>query len=166
MSINREYIDKTVSMLEGYLDRQRRISALRYDLEHLSRVSEEEVISQMALPGKHEDGGGRAVGHVSDKTMYIALNYRNQVNRLNSEEADRIWEQLTPLEDENERLEFYVGLLPSRLRNTLELHYFKGLTWGEVAKAEAISARAIAGRRSAAVEQLADLLFLTERGTK
>lgn len=166
MSIKKEYIDKTISMLEGYLEQQRRIAALRYDFDHIDYVTEEEVIGQMALPGKPEDGGGRAVGHISDKTMYIALNYRNQAHHLNSEEADRILEQLTPLEAEAERLEFYVGLLPPHLRDTLRLHYFQGLSWADVAKTLFVTESALVKRRRVAVEQLADLLFLTKRGRK
>lgn len=166
MSINQKYIDKTVSMLEGYLEKQRQIAALRYDLDHTNYVTEEDVIGQMALPGQSENDGSRSVNHISDKTMYIALNYSNRAFQLNSEEADRILELLTPLELEVERLEFYVGLLPLRLRSVLELHYFRGIAWAEVAKEESISARAIADRRSAAIEQLAGLLFLKECGKK
>lgn len=165
MDIKKEYIDKTISMLEGYLAQQRRIAALRYEFEHIDYVTEDEMIGQMALPGKSEDGSvGRSVGHISDKTMYIALNYRNQAHHLNSEESGRILEKLTPLEAEAERLEFYVGLLPPHLRDTLKLHYFQGLSWAEVARALFVTESALVKRRRVAVEQLADLLFLKERG--
>ncbi len=167
MCIKKAYIDKTLSMLEGYLEQQRRISALRYEFEHIDYVTEEEMIGQMALPGRPEDGGvGRSVGHISDKTMYIALNFRNQAQHLNSEEADRILEQLAPLEAEAERLEFYVGLLPPHLRDTLKLHYFQGLAWTDVARALFVTESALVKRRRVAVQQLADLLFLKERGRK
>ena len=156
----REAIQKTTEMLEGYLGLHRKIEALRYEMRHPSSVTPEEVISQMSMPGLSDTVGG-ASGRISDKTMYIALNYEQRTVHLNEEENSRVAKALYPLEQKAERLEFYVGLLPHRMAQALRLHYFKGLTWTDAAKAEGVSMKAMVKRRSGAIELLAELLFFS-----
>ena len=60
-------------LLEGYRARERKIAVLRYDLEHPSEVGVTEQIEAMNY-GSGE-GVGHSKGHISNKTLYIALNY-------------------------------------------------------------------------------------------
>lgn len=47
----------------------------------------------------HGDGMGRSgKGHISDKTMYIALNYQERVDRINTEAENDIAQRLLELE--------------------------------------------------------------------
>ena len=79
-------------LLEGYRARERKIAVLRYDLEHPSEVGVTEQIEAMNY-GSGE-GVGHSKGHVSNKTLYIALNYEEQAKQLNAESAKEIADEL------------------------------------------------------------------------
>ena len=62
-----------MELLETYHDRERMIAVLRYELEHPGKISSAEQIEAMNYG--HGDGIGGTKGHISNKTLYIALNY-------------------------------------------------------------------------------------------
>ena len=78
-------------LLEGYRARERKIAVLRYDLEHPSEVGVTEQIEAMNY-GSGE-GVGHSKGHISNKTLYIALNYEEQAKQLNAESAKEITDE-------------------------------------------------------------------------
>ena len=69
--------EQVMRILEEYPDIQRKIALLRYELEHPSLASADEMIESMAF-AKHE-GISQMKGHISNKTLYIALNYQEQM---------------------------------------------------------------------------------------
>lgn len=71
--MNAEMKNYVIKLLETYHDRERKIAVLRYDLEHPSEVGVTEQIEAMNY-GSGE-GVGHSKGHISNKTLYIALNY-------------------------------------------------------------------------------------------
>ena len=89
-------------LLEGYRARERKIAVLRYDLEHPSEVGVTEQIEAMNY-GSGE-GVGHSKGHVSNKTLYIALNYEEQAKQLNAESAKEIADELFILERRQKKL--------------------------------------------------------------
>ena len=48
-------------------------------------VAADEMIRAMALGHGAGSGGGHVEGHISDKTLYIALNYQSKVDKLNAD---------------------------------------------------------------------------------
>lgn len=64
---------QVTKLLETYPERERQISLLHYEMQHSAHVSPEEVIDTMVLG--HGDGMGGGKSRISNKTMYIALNY-------------------------------------------------------------------------------------------
>lgn len=72
-----------LSLLESYNERERKIAVLRYNLEHPTTVSRTEQIEAMNF--RHGDSLGHSAGHISNKTLYIALNYEEQTERMNAE---------------------------------------------------------------------------------
>lgn len=85
-------------LLESYNERARKIAVLRYNLEHPAKVSRSEQIEAMNFG--HGDGFGHSAGHISNKTLYIALNYEEQAERMNAESAHEIAKELFALECE------------------------------------------------------------------
>ena len=102
------------SLLESSQERKRKVALLHYELEHPAYTSETEMISAMALG--HGDGSNNSHtdGRISDKTFYIALNYQNRADKLNSDAKKEIVLQLVELEQIQERLEYYTSLLEKR----------------------------------------------------
>ena len=77
-----------LKLLESYNERERKIAVLRYNLEHPAKVSRSEQIEAMNFG--HGDGLDHSAGHISNKTLYIALNYEEQAERMNAESAHEI----------------------------------------------------------------------------
>ena len=86
MDINTK--DYVIGLLESYTDRKRKIAVLHFELDHAAQTSKNEMLETMALG--HGDGSGRMDDRISDKTLYIALNYQNRVDKLNADTKEEI----------------------------------------------------------------------------
>lgn len=150
-----------VNLLETCQERKRKIALLHYELEHPVHMSEAEMISTMALGHGSGSGGGHADGHISDKTLYIALNYQNKADKLNTDAKEEIVLQLVNLEQEQARLEYYTSLLEKRQALVVRLAYFEGLPWDEVAKEAGTAVRTIHKIKNQALGQLAEMYRFT-----
>lgn len=141
-----------VGLLESYQKRAKQIELLHYELSHPSRVSENEMIGALSLA--HGEGGGVHGCHTSDKTLYIALNYQDRVNYLNGENTSELVDQLVSLEQEQERLKYYVSLLDERQKKVIKLFYFEGKTQDEVAERMVVSVRYVRSIKAKAINEL------------
>ena len=74
---------KVISDLNLLSEMEQRIELLRYEMDHRGRVSPDEMINAMTFG--HGDGAGIASGHISNKTLYIALNYQDKMEEVNAE---------------------------------------------------------------------------------
>ena len=108
-----------LKLLESYNERERKIAVLRYNLEHPAKVSRSEQIEAMNFG--HGDGLDHSAGHISNKTLYIALNYEEQTERMNAESAHEIAKELFALECEQRRLTYFIGLLDKRQAEVIRL---------------------------------------------
>lgn len=150
-----------VSLLETCQERKRKIALLHYELDHPAHTSESEMIGAMALGHGVGSGGGHVEGHISDKTLYIALNYQSKVDKLNADTKEEIVVQLVELEQEQKRLEYYASLLEKRQNMVISLAYFEGLPWDEVAKAVGVAVRTVHKIKNQALDQLAGMYRFT-----
>ena len=123
--MNNDMRSYVINLLETYQERTRKIALLHYELEHPARTSEAEIISAMAL-GHGAGGSSHTEGHISDKTLYIALNYQSKADKLNADIKEEIVVQLVELEQEQARLEYYTSLLEKRQALVICLAYFEG----------------------------------------
>lgn len=153
-------INQVTALLETYPDMRRKIAVLRYELEHPATVSPDEMID--ALSFARGDGAGRSAGHVSNKTLYIAMNYQTEAARLSGETMDEIVRQLIPLERETERLEHYVSLLQVRQVEVIRLYYFEQMPWDELSRKLNTSAKTLRRLRNDAVKSLSDMYDLAQ----
>ncbi len=160
MKKNNELRRQVLALLEAYPDKVRQINILNYELIRAAGLSEDELIGQMALPG-HRDGPGVYSGQVSDKTMYIALNYRDQLEKLLDENIDNVYKELDPLKEEIDRLHTYVGQLDRRSAEIVTLYYFEELSWAEIEKMKGITVKGLQNRRNRAVDKLTEFYALS-----
>ena len=121
--MNAEMKNYVIKLLETYHDRERMIAVLRYDLEHPAKVNSSEQIEAMNY--RRGDDIGNDKGHISNKTLYIALNYEEQAGRLNAEAAREVADELFGLEQQQKKLLYYVSLLEKRQANVIHLIYQK-----------------------------------------
>lgn len=144
--------DRIIQLLETYHVRERKIALLHYELEHPAHISPNEMLNGMSFG--HGDGSVRNPGYISDKTMYIALNYQEQAERLNASIKDEIAAQLVELEQEQNRLKYYVSLLDSREKEVIQLIYFSQRSWSEASKKLGVTSRTARRTRDQAIAKL------------
>lgn len=154
--MNVETKEHVFSLLENYSKREQQISLLHYEMKHSAHVSPEEVIEGMALG--HGDGmGGSGKGRISNKTMYIALNYQERMDRMNAEAANEIAQRLLELEGEQNRLRYYISLLENRELVVIRSFYIDGVSWEEIAEKIGVALRTVHKIKNRAIDHLAEL---------
>lgn len=153
---NAEQRKRVVETLKGYPKKQKQISVLRYELEHPSHVSEEELIESLSL-AKSETGGGKSPGHISNKTMMIAMQYQDAAARMNSDVVAEIAQELSALEAEVERIDYYLTLLDEGKALVLRRYYIEQKSWAEIEAEFGLSQRALIKRRDDGVGELAEM---------
>lgn len=141
--------------LEDYPAMEREIAVLQFELEHPAMVSEDEMREAMTFA--RGDGIGGAKGHISDKTMYIALNYRQAAERANQETVSGVSTRLLHLKQEVNRLKYYVSLLDRRQSQVLRRSYFEQMTNEEVAKEMNLAARTVQEIKKRAIDSLTEM---------
>lgn len=154
---NREQV---VLLLESYHKRAKQIALLHYELEHAPGVSPEEMLGAMSFG--HGDGAGHSKGHISNKTLYIALNYREQADKLNAEEKTGLVSRLMELEQEQDRLAYYVSLLEKRQGIIIKQFYFEGRSLEEIAGKLNVALRTVYKIKGRAIDRLTELYSLCE----
>ena len=152
--MNTDTKEQVIGLLKAYKENQVKMDVLSYELNHPAHVSPEEQTEAMIYGHGDGDGTERPSGHISDKTLYIALNYQEKTDALNNAVREEIAVQLVKLEQEQKRLTHYVSLLKSRQAEVIELLYFKGLTQKMVEKELGCSAKTVRKLRDDAVAML------------
>lgn len=152
--------EQVQELLEQYPELVRKISILRFELQRPPAISPEEMIDTMNFT--HGHGEGHVSGVVSNKTMYIALNYREKSERVNRERLDEIASRLVPLERKLERLEHYVSLLNDRMARVIRLCYFEEQSWDAISSQLGVSIRSAQYLKNTAVEKLTEMYEFVE----
>lgn len=150
-----EMIKKVRELLDTYRDREWRIAVLRHRMKSPVMVSEDEIAEAMNFA--RGDGQGHTTGRVSNKTLYIALNYKEQAERLNAEAAEDIAEELFVLEHKQERLKLYVSLLDAREGDVIARLCFQKTPAAQVAEHFEVTERTIERIKKSAIEHLAEM---------
>lgn len=151
-----------VNLLETYQERKRKIAMLHYELEHPAHTSEAEMISAMALGHGAGRNDSHIEGHISDKTLYIALNYQSKVAKMNADTKEEIVIQLVEMEHEQKRLEYYVSLLAYRQAEVIKLTFFERCSQNDVARKLAIVPRTVRRIKEEAVDKLVEMYSFAE----
>ena len=159
--MNAEMKNYVIKLLETYHDRERKIAVLRYDLEHPSEVGVTEQIEAMNY-GSGESVG-HSKGHISNKTLYIALNYEEQAKQLNAESAKEIADELFILERRQKKLLYYISLLEKRQAEVVHMVYMEGVSTKKAAEQHGLTVRTIERIRKDAVDNLAEMYAYSER---
>lgn len=149
-----------VDLLKSYPKRTREIALLHYELKNPVQVSCEEMIHSMAL--SHGNNPMHNTGHISDRTSYIAMNYQEKADLMNVETIDEIVKHLIQLEQEQNRLVYYISLLEDRQAKAIQLYYFEHLSDEEAAAKLNVSVRTMRASKTQAIDTLTDMYELAE----
>lgn len=113
-----------VELLKSYPVLQQKIALLRHEFEHPPHITDEEMLDAMAF-SRGGPGGRKPIGHVSDKTFHIAVNYHGQAYHQNKAQLSDIVSELERLEEIVFRLEYCISRLPQEQRVVLQSLYFE-----------------------------------------
>ena len=105
------------------------------------------------------------MGHISNKTLHIALNYREQAARINAESLDEISRELVSLMEEQDRLEYFVSLLEPRQEKVLRRTCFERVPQETVAEELGVTVRRVQNIKSQAIDELAEMYGLAANRT-
>ena len=152
--------EEVLKQLEDYNANKRRIAALRYELEQYCDVTPEEMIESMNF-SHGGDGVRSSVGHTSDKTPYIALNYLKQAEDENRRSREEIMAEYLPVVRKVDRLEHYISLLESQEAAVIYLTYRDRLKNMEIGKRIGMSAKSVSKVKRRALAQLCQMFDFT-----
>lgn len=147
---------QVMDLLVNYPELNKKIALLHYELEHPSQVSATEMIEAMNF-AHHDSEGGHPKGAISNKTLYIALNYQNNADRKNRELSEELVEELFQLERNIKRLEYYMSFLPAKEQEIIRLLYVQRRNQQEVADALGISTWTVRKRRDDGIQKLVEM---------
>lgn len=149
-----------LDLLKNYIINHRKMAVLRYELEHPGNITPDEMIDAMAFA--HGGDGAPPTGHISNKTLYIALNYQDKVDAANRETATTIAAQLWELEREYDRLEYYLSVMPASEAEIIRAVFFEGKTSEQIAAPLGVAPRTIRDAKSRAVDHLCEMYEFTD----
>jgi len=136
------------------------IALLHYELEHPANVTPEEMIEAMTFGQGNNDIHSK--GHISNKTLYIALNYQEQADQINFKSREETVARLVELEREQEKLMYYISLLDDKQALVIRRYYFEGCAWREIAQELHIVTRTVHKIRNQALDHLAAMYAFAE----
>ena len=144
---------QVIEDLKSYPELKKKVVLLRFEQEHPARITDGEVLDSMALSRPVSDGI-RPSGHISDKTMLIATQFRDKADRLNQETIMEITKELHDVERQLAKLEFYVSQLDQKQAEVIRKYYFERKTWGELQREMHLAPRTLIKRRDDGLDAL------------
>jgi DNA-directed RNA polymerase specialized sigma24 family protein len=99
-------------------------------------------------------GDGVQIGHISNRTMEIALQYQDIMQRMNNETVSDIMRELGCLEAEVQRIELYLSLLEGKKEQVIRLSYFDGMSLIQIARELQMAKRTVIKYRNEALGEL------------
>lgn len=153
--MNIDMKNRVEELLKTYHQREQKIAVLRFELENFMQVSERENIGAMTFA--RGENIGHTPGHISNKTLRIALNYKEQTARMNMETVQEINEELSELEREQRRLCYYISLLDERQAQVVRLSFIEKRSKEDTARKMDLAPRTIQELKKQAVMALAEM---------
>lgn len=157
--MNTNLSDTVITLLENYQKDTQTIEVLRRAISSAPRASALDIIDSMNF--SHGDGTGSMPHHISDRTAFIAMHYQERMKKVNDDATGKIAKRLWDMEQERERLNFYVSLLETRQEMAIRLYYMKGKSREEVSEALDVAVRTFHKIRKSAIQRLIEMYELT-----
>lgn len=154
-----KYTDEMViEKLKAYPILKKKLQLLSFEMEHMMRVSEEDVLQTMAQALSCRNNTSQSGNADLDKVMAVALSYRDRADALNNEAISAIIQEWDEIYREISRIDFYMSLLTKEEREVLILSYMQKHSWQELEKTLGLSRRTIARRQHSAINHLIELI--------
>lgn len=151
--MNRNMHDLVIQLLKSSRQRRQRIKILRYKLLQHIGMSVDDIIDSMTFGMEHDTPHGS--GSSRDKIFYIMANYQKFADALDKEKVSGILSELVKLENQENRLCYYISLLDAREAQVIRRVYIDGCSWSQAAKELKVVRRTAYKIKDRALENLA-----------
>ena len=119
--------EKLERMLTEYPQMVLERDTLKRHLDHFKGITAEEVIESMCTP--RNDGERVRTSTIVDETSQIAMNYQEQMRRINSEWYTSLAMELVTLENDIVFFESALASLPAPLADMMQDMYIHHVVW-------------------------------------
>lgn len=154
-----------VDKLKSYPMKKAQLTLLQFEMTRPAKISEHEMLEVMAYGTSGNGSDVRGSGPNLDRTLGLALSYRNAAQAMNEDVKDSMLCEWNQLHMELEQLDFYMGLLKKEQQEILRLSYIERMTWQEMERETGYSRRTLVRRRNEAVERLTEMYNYTSNLT-
>ena len=155
--------DMIMKKLENYRSVKKKLDLLSYELSHPAQITENEYLSAVATGTSRMDAQVRGNGPNLDKTLGLAVSYREKTEQINSDIVSEVFREWRELKAEIDRLDFYMGLLEPEHGQILRQYYVQGKKWHEIEEETNTPRRTIMRWRNEAVEHLTEMYNYTSK---
>lgn len=146
--------DQVIHLLETYHEREQKIALLKYELLNFPQASPGEVMDGMSLG--HNCELSPHTGYVSNKTLFIALNYQERTEQINAETLSDILGELNEVKRVQNRLTYYVSILSPQQEKVIRRFYFESISWDQIAEEVKVALRTVHKIKNRAFDKLAE----------
>lgn len=146
--------DQVIHLLETYHEREQKIALLKYELLNFPQASPGEVMDGMSLG--HNCELSPHTGYVSNKTLFIALNYQERTEQINAETLSDILDELDEVKRVQNRLIYYVSILSPQQEKVIRRFYFESISWEQIAEEVKVALRTVHKIKNRAFDKLAE----------
>lgn len=146
--------DQVIHLLETYHEREQKIALLKYELLNFPQASPGEVMDGMSLG--HNCELSPHTGYVSNKTLFIALNYQERTEQINAETLSDILDELNEVKRVQNRLTYYVSILSPQQEKVIRRFYFESVSWEQIAEEVKVALRTVHKIKNRAFDKLAE----------
>lgn len=146
--------DQVIHLLETYHEREQKIALLKYELLNFPQASPSEVMDGMSLG--HNCELSPHTGYVSNKTLFIALNYQERTEQINAETLSDILGELNEVKRVQNRLTYYVSILSPQQEKVIRRFYFESISWEQIAEEVKVALRTVHKIKNRAFDKLAE----------
>jgi hypothetical protein len=156
-------LEALIDLLENFRQNERKVKVLQFELANPPQLTSSELIEAMALSAPEQVEG--MTGHISDKTMRIALNHENLAAEMMVETRDTILKELVPLKVQQDKLKYFISLLGNEGR-ILVGYYVDGKSWNQLEQETEVTIRTLHRWKNEQVKKLFNLYLFSEQHSK
>lgn len=153
-----------VRKLEAYNSVKEKLALLCYELSHPAQITDNDYLEAVAVSSSRVDSPTKG-GPNLDKTLGLALSYRENADRLNAEVVSEVFREWQELQSEINRMDFYMRLLSAEHQQVLQLYYVRSMKWTEIESETGVPKRTLMRRRTEAIDRLTEMYNFTGRLT-
>lgn len=147
-------------IIRGYHQMKKQLNIAKFQLEHFSGISEEDVIESMCF--SHSEGERISTNSISDKTAKTALNFEKRKEQLNDDLYNFYFKEYKELSEKISFFEYAISQLSGDLPSIVLDLFINKCTWDDLSAKYHVSKAMIGKYRKKAILELTDIYIMRD----